>query len=201
MKLSKFASAASFAHLLGLATAKAEDDEDQKEKSKRAEEVDDDKQREDESDEDYAKRMEEKDDKEKSKRAEEVDSDEEDEDDKGDAKKAKRAEGDSDDDGESAKAERARCAKIIAHGIANGCVRQAGVFAFDTNMTATQAIRALEASAVDGKARSTGLRERMAGVKVPNVGTNGGAQALDPTDPKAKAMAIVAAGKKRRGEV
>jgi len=148
--------------------------------------------------------MEEKDDEDDDERAEEVDPDEEDKDDKDDAKKAKKAkkaEDDSDDDGESAKAERARCAKIIAHGIAHGCVRQAGVFAFDTNMTAAQAIRALEASATDGKARSSGLRERMAGVKVPNVGANGGTQALDPNDPAVKAAAIVAAGKKRRGEV
>ena len=200
MKLSKLASAASFAHLLGLAAAKAEDEED-KDKAKRAEE--DDKQRDDESDEDYAKRMEEKDKEDEEARAEEVESDEEDEDDKGDAKKAKKAkkaEDDGDDDGESAKAERARCAQIIAHGIAHGCVRQAGVFAFDTDMTAAQAIRALEASTADGRTRTTGLRERMTGVKVPNVGVNGGTQALDPNDPKAKAMAIVAAGKKRRGE-
>lgn len=211
MKLSKIASAVSFAHLLGMASAKAEDDEDKKDddKAKRAEKDDDeDKQRADESDDDYAKRMEEKDDDEK---AEEGDDEKDDKDEEGDAKgkkanKAKRAEDDSDDDGEEAKAsaaERARCAKIIAHGVAHGCVRQAGVFAFDTNMSAAQAIKALEASAADSQSRpKAGLRDRMAGVRVPNVGADGGAgQALDPNDPKAKALAIVEAGKKRRGEV
>ena len=99
------------------------------------------------------------------------------------------------------KAERARCAEIIAHGVAHGCVRQAGVFAFDTSMTAAQAIKALQASAQDGPARPNGLRDRMSAVRIPNVGADGGASAADPNDPKSKALAIVEAGKKRRGEI
>jgi len=203
MKLSKIAGAMSFAHLLGLASAKAEDDQDKKddEKAKRADEDDGDAQREDESDEDYAKRMEDKKKDDEDEKAEgddpEKKDDEEGDDDEKDVKKSKKAQ----DDEKVRKAERARCAEILAHGIAQGCVRQAGVFAFDTDMTSAQAVKALQASAQDGPARSNGLRERMSAVRIPNVGADGGAPAADPTDPKSKALAIVEAGKKRRGEI
>ncbi|HEV2594128.1 MAG TPA: hypothetical protein VGU01_02875 [Sphingomicrobium sp.] len=202
MKLSTIAGAVPFAHLLGLSAAKAADDKDNQGDASRAEGDDDErKQRADESDDDYAKRMEEQDKKdEEARKAEEEKKDEE----------AKKAEEDRQKD-EAARAngsatavvaERERCAKIVAHGIANGCVRQAGIFAFDTDMSASQAIAALSAAAEDGKNRPSGLRERMSGVRVPNVGTDGGAgAAADPNDPKAKANAIILAGKKRRGEV
>jgi len=202
MKLSKIAGAMSFAHLLGLASAKAEDDQDKKddEKAKRADEEDGDAQREDESDEDYAKRMDAKEKDDEDEKAEgddpEKKDDEEGDDDEKDVKKSKRAQ----DDEKVRKAERARCAEILAHGIAQGCVRQAGVFAFDADMTPSQAIKALQACAQDGT-RPNGLRERMTSVRIPNVGADGGAAALDPTDPKSKALAIVEAGKKRRGEI
>ena len=39
--------------------------------------------------------------------------------------------------------ERQRCAKIIAYGIQNDCLIQAGIFAFDTDLGAAQAIDAL----------------------------------------------------------
>ncbi len=207
MKLSKIAGAMSFAHLLGLASAKAEDDQDKKddEKAKRADEEDGDAQREDESDEDYAKRMEDKKKDDEDEKAEgddpEKKDDEEGDDDEKDVKKSKRAQDDEKDDEKVSKAERARCAEIIAHGVAHGCVRQAGVFAFDTSMTAAQAIKALQASAQDGPARPNGLRDRMSAVRIPNVGADGGASAADPNDPKSKALAIVEAGKKRRGEI
>ncbi|MEX3961033.1 hypothetical protein AB4Y42_02265 [Paraburkholderia sp. EG286B] len=208
MKLSKLASAMPFAHMLGLPAAAAP----------RAEEEDDDRKRLDgESDDDYAKRMEEKDKEDEARKAEEEKKKDEakakgeDEDDEeGDAK------ADADEDEESDKRsgrakgarqrERVRCARIMAAGIATGRVKQAGVFAFDTSLSASQAIAALNASALDQAAqpaasRSTGLRERMSGTRLPNPGADGGAAARDPNDPKAKALAIIEAGKKRRGEV
>ncbi|HBO83310.1 hypothetical protein [Cupriavidus sp. UBA2534] len=206
MKLSKLASAMPFAHFLGLPAASAASEQEQ----------DDDEceQRADESDEDYAKRMEELDEKEKAeeeRRKEEAnrakgegddddgadmeDGDEEDKkDDKEEGKRAGRAKG-------ARQRERIRCARIIAAGIKSGRINQAAAFAFDTSLTAAQAIAALSASELDKPRGRAGLGERMAGVKVPNVGANGGAQALDPNDPAVKAAAIVAAGKKRRGEV
>lgn len=215
MKLSKLASAMPFAHLLGLPGSAA-----------RAEEDDDRKQLDGESDDDYAKRMEEKDkegeqarkaeeeEKEKARKAEEEKEKEnakakevDDDDEEGDAK------ADDEEDDESGKRagrakgarqrERVRCARIMAAGIKAGRVNQAGVFAFDTSLSASQAIAALNASGLDQtpSPRTSGLRERMSGVRLPVVGTDGGAAPLDPNDPKAKAAAIVAAGKKRRGEV
>jgi hypothetical protein len=202
MKLSRIASAVGFAHLLGLASAKAEENDKKKDDdtAKKAEE-DDDKQRADESDEDYAKRMEEKD-KDTAKKAEDDEKAKKAEDDK---KKEDEAKENDDEKQKAARSsERARCARIIAHGIANNCVRQAGVFAFDTEMSAPQAIGALEASAADtadSPRRSSGLRERMGGVQQVNVGIDAGASASNPADPKAQADAIILAGKRRRGEV
>jgi hypothetical protein len=201
MKLSKIASAVSFAQLLGLAAAKAEDEDDKKDEKAKNAEDEDDKQRADESDEDYAKRMDEKEN-DKAKKAEGDDKDDKDKggDDKDKGKKGKKAEDDSDDGGEAASAERARCAQIIAHGIANGCVRQAGVFAFDTSMSAEQAIKALQASDVDGPRRVSGLRDRMSSVQQTNVGADAGSSAPSANDPRAQADAIILAGKRRRGE-
>lgn len=215
MKLSKLASAMPFAHLLGLPGSAA-----------RAEEDDDRKRLDGESDDDYAKRMEEKDKEEEQARKAEEEKEKEDarkaaeekekenakakevdnDDEEGDAK------ADDDEDDESGKRagrakgarqrERVRCARIMAAGIKAGRVNQAGVFAFDTSLSASQAIAALNASGLDQtlSPRTSGLRERMSGVRLPIVGTDAGAAALDPNDPKAKAAAIVAAGKKRRGE-
>jgi hypothetical protein len=196
MKLKTIAGALSFAHLLGLpsnAAAKAADDEEKKD-DERAE---DDKQREGESDEDYAKRMEEQDDK----KAKEEDEGEGDGDETND-KKSKKAD-DGDDDETASKAERARCSRIIAHGIQHNCVRQAGVFAFDTNLTAKQAIAALDASALDGRTGRS-ISSRMSNVHIANVGSGSEQQKPDMSDPKAASAAaaamIIKAGKKRRGE-
>lgn len=215
MKLSKLASAMPFAHLLGLPGSAA-----------RAEEDDDRKRLDGESDDDYAKRMEEKDEKdEKARKAEEEEKEkarkaeeekekeaakakEVDDDEEGDAK------ADDDEDDESGKRagrakgarqrERVRCARIMAAGIKAGRVNQAGVFAFDTHMSASQAIAALDASGLDQSLapRQSGLRERMSGVALPNVGADAGASTkADPNDPKVQANAIILAGKKRRGEI
>lgn len=93
-------------------------------------------------------------------------------------------------------AERARCARIIAHGIATGTVHQAGAFAFDTDLDVDTAIAALDAGRADNaKPRTPTLGERMAHAQVPNPGA--GAEAA----PLTTAQAIVVAGMKCRGEI
>jgi hypothetical protein len=191
-----------FAHLLGI-RAESETDEEKKDReeqeakraewAKKAESDPDRKQRDDESDEDYAKRMEEKDKEEESKAKKgEGDDPETDMADEDEKEKAARA------------SERARCAKIIAHGIKNGCVRQAAVLAFDSQMTARVAILSLDASKGDMETSSrAGLGQRMAAVTVPNPGA-GGAEMPNMADPlvaaQATAKAVIAAAAKARGE-
>lgn len=218
MKLSKLASAMPFAHYLGLggsAAAAAEEDEDRKQK-------------EGESDDDYAKRMEEMDEEEEAarkaeeeKKEEEAKRAEEEKRKEEEAKKAKRAEDENDVDGDDAdmedddedgkrtgraqgarQRERIRCARIVAEGIKAGRVNQACVFAFDSNLSSAQAIAALGAAALDAPkeaARTTGLRERMSAVTPPNPGANGGAA---PSANPAKNLAdrIVAAGQRASGK-
>ncbi|MBV2180897.1 MAG: hypothetical protein KUL86_06630 [Castellaniella sp.] len=178
----KKAFTAPFASLLGRARAEENEDDERK-------------QRPDESDEDYAKRV---------KSAEDDDDDdldvEETEDTdlrgkKGESENDKK--GDDEDDEKTTKravhAERQRCSRIIAHGISVGAVRQAGIFAFDTDMSAKTAIAAIDASRADAP-RSRNLADRMAGVATPNPGS--GATGAQLT----VAEQIVLAGKKRRGE-
>ncbi len=190
-----------FAHLLGL--ARAEDKDEEK------------KQRPDESDEDYAKRMEEEDkdkdpDGKKGKKGKKAEGDDEDKDkDKDpDGKKGKKAkDGDEDKDEErkdneeaGRKAERARCAAIFHSAAAGVRPDVAAHLAFETDMPAAEAVSLL-GSFANGTAKGArdGLAGRMAAVRTPNVGVDGGA-AVDPSSPTAVAAAIVAAGKKRRGE-
>lgn len=178
-----------FAHLLSNShAAKAEENERD--------------QRDGESDDDYAKRMEELDEKEEeARRAEEERKEEE-------ARRAAAEDGDDDGDDESDDAkkaaratERARCARIMAHGIALGAPAQAGVFAFDTKMSSKAAIAALDAGhavapqAAPRAARRASLDDRMANTRVPNPGASSSA-AAEPSI----AEQIVMAGKKRRGE-
>lgn len=215
MKLSKLASAMPFAHYLGLsgsAAAAAEEDEERKQKDG-------------ESDDDYAKRMEKMDEEEEAARKAEEEkkeeearkAEEEKKEEEARARRAKKAEQDEDDDemedeGDDEEAaarpgrakaarqrERIRCARIVAAGIKAGRVNQACAFAFDTKLSASQAISALNAGALDAPARRSGLGERMSTVTVPNPGTNTGA-AAQPKDPAAAAAArIVAAGERARG--
>lgn len=224
MKLQRVAAAMPFAQLLGLAK-RAEDDEDSK-RGRRAEEEDG-----DDKDEKVGRAEDdERDDEASSARADEEDGDgdeeeaEEEDSEEGDDKdgkksrkaKSKRAEDeeeedggdDGDEEGRKAKSargairrERARCAKIIAHGVAVGSVRQACVLAFDTGMGVKAAIASLNACKADtasAAAPRAGLHERMAAAGVPNVGagSEGGAP---PTMTKV-AAAIIAAGEKARGE-
>lgn len=92
-------------------------------------------------------------------------------------------------------AERARAAEILVAGINAGCVNQACALAFDSDLTAAQAIVAISAGALDTAAQTgNGLRRRMS---------------LDPDQPaggtanraptaKETAARIVAAGERAR---
>jgi hypothetical protein len=198
MKLASMLKASSFAHLLGLPkAAKAEEDDDNK------------KQGPDESDDDYAKRMEDEEKKDDedgdgakgTKADDDGDGDAEDDpDDKKKVKKAKKAEDGDDDDDEgmkaARKAERKRCAAIFGDASAGTRPDLAAHLAFNTSMSATEAIELLKAAAVGGRGRS--LADRMATVTVPNVGAGG----VSANDGSAKSVAaqILAAGAKRRGE-
>lgn len=156
-----------------------EDQREDDEKSKRAEKEDewakkaetdpDREQMEDESDDDYAARMEEMDEEEEKAEGEINDTDpdaEEDEDDEKPNAKAARA------------SERKRCARIIAHGVKTGNVHQAAVFAFDTNLTASQAISAMNAAKMS--APQGGLGSRMQGVPNYQPGANAGGNDRSP---------------------
>jgi phage/plasmid-associated DNA primase len=208
MKLSKLASAMPFAHFLGMPSAAAASAEE-----------DDSKQRDGESDDDYAKRMEEKDkeeeaarkaeeekDKENARRADEesddADAEADDKDDKEEGKHAGRA-------GAARQRERVRCAAIVAEGIKLGSVKQACALAFDTKMTAAQAIGVLSASVADratdtrsaaaaapAPRRGPSIDERMARVVTPNPGAETPESGAPST-----AEQILAAGKLRRGEI
>ncbi|MFA7942055.1 hypothetical protein ACEK06_06280 [Pseudomonas brenneri] len=185
MTRSRMTAAATFAHLLGFAKH-ADEGDDEKDEARRAEEDDD----KDDPKGRKAKRAEdddlEDDDDDKQARKAKGEGDDPDDEDDPKGRKAKRAESDDDDpdaedddeqdDPKSSKAavakERARCARIMAHGLKSGNAEQAGVFAFDTNMTAAAAINALNAAgSVSG--RGGNLKDRMAAANVKNVGAGG----------------------------
>jgi hypothetical protein len=202
MKLkNKLAAVVPFAHLLGIRAESETDDTDEEKKkdeakhakwAKAAETDDERKQKDGESDDDYAKRMEKLD---------------EEDDKKAKGEKSEDDDASADEGSEEAKAarhaERARCAKIIAHGIHNGCAKQAFVFAFDTTLSSAQAIAAMSASKLDGGAKGPGLGQRMAGVSVIKVGADV-PESHDPSNPQAAAKAIadsiIASAAKARGE-
>lgn len=208
MKLSKLASAMPFAHYLGLQNASASSPS----AAARAEEDEDRKQREGESDDDYAKRMDEKEKDEAARKAEQDEKDKEarraeqddddadaeadDKDDKEDGKRAGRAQG-------ARQRERVRCAAIVAEGMKRGMVKQACAFAFDTSMSAREAINALSygqpeqaaATPVAPAARTPSLDERMARSRPANPGNSAPAAA----EPDA-ADRILAASKRRHSE-
>ncbi|NNP68954.1 hypothetical protein [Acinetobacter sp. Ac_5812] len=189
--------AAPFASYMGLHLEdQREDDEkakraeQEKEWAKKAETDPDREQMEDESDDDYAARMEEMDEEEEKAEGEINDTDpdaEEDEDDEKPNAKAARA------------SERNRCARIIAHGVKANNVHQAAVFAFDTNLTASQAISAMNAAKMS--APNGGLGNRMQGVPNYQVGTNAGGNDQGPKNKStAQANSILDAMKAVRGE-
>lgn len=181
------AKAFSFAHLIGMAAAdggedpnKQRDGESDEDYAKRMDEEER-KQRDDESDEDYAKRMEELDKKE------------------GDDEEGDDADAEEETEGEKAARdrERARCAAIFSSPAAASRPDFAAHLAFQTSMKASEAIGMLTSFAA-GAPKRTSLATRMAGVKQVNTGTGAGAAA--PTGANAAAAMILAAGKKRRGE-
>ena len=100
------------------------------------------------------------DDREDDEKAEDEDAEEGDEDDEGKEKAARRS-------------ERVRCARIIAHGIKIGRVEQAGVLAFDTDLSVKIATSTMDAMGAVSptKGRQT-IGDRMAGVSVPKVGAS-----------------------------
>jgi hypothetical protein len=190
-----------FAHFLGLASAEEPKEPDD---TGVAAEDDERKQRDGESDDDYARRMEELDEKEQSQRAEGEDDDpkaddvdgddadaEDEKEDKETAKRAGRAQG-------ARARERQRCAAILAQGIKLGRVNTACSFAFDSDLTVEQAVAALRAAELDNKSsRRPALSDRMATVRAPNPGADGGTPAnVDPT--KSLASKIVAMGERAR---
>lgn len=161
--------------------------EQEKEWAKKAETDPEREQMEDESDDDYATRMEELDEKEKA---------------EGEINDA----GDEETNGvedEKAKAirasERARCARIIAEGIKANNVHQAAVFAFDTNLTSSQAISAMAAAKMSNP--SGGLGSRMQGVQNHNIGSNAGTNPVTARDKStAQANSILASLEAARGK-
>ncbi len=181
----------SFAHLLGFGAKKAED-----------EERDEDMKRDDETDEEYEARKAKKAEDDKKDPEDETDKDEEDEKDEleeGEEKERKEQEkAKAAAFAEGAAAERARCAAIFGSKPAASRPDMAAHLAFNTDLDAKAAVAALDAAAVGHNPKGS-LANRMTGVQVPAVGTDGG-QRPDPNSPAAQAAAIVAAGKKARGE-
>jgi hypothetical protein len=165
--IAKVASALSFAHLAGLprsnakAGSKAEDDKDKPDPE------DDDKKgaKSDDDDKDYA------DDDAPDSSADSDDKDPEDDDKKG--AKGKKAEDDKDDDEKmqaGARQERARCAAIFASPAAGQNVQLAAELAFNTELTAAQAVAVLEKA----PAARQGHSDRSA--RNPRIGPNAGAK-------------------------
>lgn len=199
-----------FAQFFGLAP-RAEKPDDEEQDDERV-------QREDESDEDYAKRMKALDEQEDDAPEEDPDADdledpENPEDDDADAADPDGEDDeDSEDDekdGKDAKsrkaqkatrtAERKRCAAIVAHGIKTGRTMLACSFAFDTNLTVAQAKSGLNAARQDAQAsapRHRSLSDRMSDMRTPNPGANGGKSSSSPA--KTLADRITAVGESVR---
>src|SRR5471032_558437 len=153
----RLAAALPFAHLLGLGVASASDDDSDDDMAQREGESDDEyakrmedeerKQRDGESDQDYAKRM------------EELDGDPDDDDD-GEKEKATRT------------AERARCAAIFGAAAAGSRPDVAAHLAFNTDMASADAIKMLNTVASGGAPTARSLSSRMSSVQTPNPGAS-----------------------------
>ena len=192
MSKPKLAGVARFAHLLGInPKSSVADDED----NDALERMDG------ESDEDYAKRCED----EKAKKAKKAEKDDVSDDKPDEEDEA----GDNDDDDESRKdkasrkAERARCAAIFGCKASAARPDMAAHLAFETNMSASDAVKMLGAIAA-GQPKPSGIASRMSSVNVPVVGADEGERASAPTNAteaaSVAASAILAAGRKARGE-
>lgn len=188
-KLSRVASAFSFAHLVGIGSmrgkkARAEDEEDEREKGSRAEDDRDEEDEDDESDKTDKKSR-----KAKRAKADEDDDSDEDQDEEGEdkdkGKKSKRAKAEDDDadaedddeemHGKSAAAsarrrERARCAEIFGSRYAARNPVLAANLAFNTAMSRSQAIAVLR-DTPDG---TNGNTNSVRSGKNPELGSSGG---------------------------
>lgn len=191
--MTKSKKAFSFAHLLSFGAARAEGDQG----DNGGDQDDERKQGDDESDEDYAKRMEELDKKDAAKGKANA------EDDDDDASAA-----DEDDKEKAARTrERARCAAIFGSKAAGSRPDLAAHLAFNTSMSASEAIGMLGAVAASAApavpataaAPRQSLASRMLNVPAQNVGA-GAAAAPAANSPQSAAAMIIAAGKARRGE-
>lgn len=184
----------SWAHLLGRAEQGGDDDgkqrdgESDEDYAKRMDEEER-KQRDDETDEEYAKRMEELD--------KDKDSDDDDDKESGEADDDKEADDESDKEKAARRNERARCAAIFASEAAASRPDMAAHLAFETDMTAKAAVKMLSTFAAGAAPARTSLASRMSTVKQVNTGTG---RAAAPGGASAVAAQILAAGKKRRGE-
>lgn len=180
------ANALGFASLLGRAeAAKADDDEETKDAAKAESDDEKDEKDDDDKEKSKSKKAKAEDDPDKG------DNDDGNEDEKNDTKAAKAA----------VAADRKRCAAIVAHGLNVGAVRQACVYAFDTDMSAETAIATIDATAADRKtaAAALSLGDRMAANPVPAARADAPGK-TDPSDPKAFGQSITAAMKIARGE-
>lgn len=196
MKLAKTV-AQSWAHLRGISPRIRAEDDDEDERKQRA----------DESDEDYAKRMEELDDKENKA---------EDDDPKKDDKKDAKADDSEDDDPEkdddedelkgkskaasARRRERARCAAIFSCEAGKKRPDVAATLAFGTDMKRSEAIKVLTAVADGTEPRGSRFLSGMSQVRIPNPGQDSSGQ-VNQNDPKVIAAQVIAAAKKARGEV
>ncbi len=209
-----------FAHYLGIAHAETPKDDERKQREdesdedyeKRMEEMDEEKRKEDEAkkaedekrDDEKAKKAEDDEESKKAKKAEDEKRDDEKakkaEDDE-ESKKAKKAEEEEDKEKASRQSERIRCARILAEGIKSNAVHQACSFAFDTDMTADQAVAVIKASALDGQKTTAAknhqsIDDRMAALNTPNPGANGGGTPAGKSNSQSMADQIVAVGEK-----
>ena len=121
------------------------------------------------------------------------------------AKKARRADDDEkpDEDAEdeddedkapqAVRADRQRGAAIMAYGIANGCAEQAGVLAFESNLSKSAALKVLKAGGHSTRAPAASLNGRMRQMTHAQVGT--GAESTLPAGMSSIAAGIIKAGK------
>jgi hypothetical protein len=215
MKLTSLSQALNFSHLLGRerpinvsANVRADEDGDEnddamrgkKSRAKSKSRADDDTREDGDGNETDRKG--------KSSRAEEDGHDEEEEDERPDGRKSKKAkskaraedrEEEDEEDGEKAhargvhagmRAERERCREIFASEAASGRADVAAHLAFNTNMSAGEAIGTLEALAVSGdRGTHVSLSQRMEGVRTPNPGA-GDIAPPDMSTPRGLATAM-----------
>ena len=191
----------SFAHLAGALAAKADNDKDEKD--------DEEDRKKDEKD---AKKAEE----EEAARVKAEEKEKEEKDKEAARKKAAKEKDTSDDDGDyddkkARHAERERIHAIMTCIGAKHAVEEAEYIAFCTDAPAAEAIGHLNVKAIEllsEKAlkpapKKDPLRERMASVDLPDIGPDSPSNSSDNTyqdHVRSTAAAIIAAGKKRRGE-